>query len=118
MNFSNTLNKWISAVSSQDMCSVLELYADDGVLLGTYSKHIRQGKDEIQLYFEKFLTKKPKATIIKSTINHLADDSCVINGFYDFKIEGGEVVNARFSFVFKAINNSIKIVAHHSSILP
>ena len=40
---SNALETWINLVSIQDIDSVVNLYADDGVLLGTFSDKIRQG---------------------------------------------------------------------------
>ena len=118
MDFDKILNRWISLVSVQDIDGVVSLYNENAVLLGTYSSEIRKGHKNIKLYFEKFLSKKPKAKIVKFTTDVLSKTSCVVNGFYDFEIEGGEIVCARFSFVFKKYKSSMQIISHHSSILP
>ena len=55
----DALNTWIELVSKHGVESVVNLYADDGVLLGTFSDEIRQGKGKIREYFEFFLNKKP-----------------------------------------------------------
>ena len=60
-NMNNALQTWINLVSIQDIDSVVNLYADDGVLLGTFSDEIRKGKVKIREYFDFFLNKKPHA---------------------------------------------------------
>jgi len=123
MNNNKTLNKWIDLVSAQDMDGVVNMYAEDGVLLGTYSDKVRLGKDDIKAYFEDFLFKKPEASVVDSTTHYVLDKFYVINGFYDFKIEDQskskkQVVHARFTFVFEKREGDFKILSHHSSIIP
>ena len=70
----NALNTWIELVSKHGVEAVVNLYADEGVLLGTFSDEIRQGKDKIREYFEFFLNKKPKANIVDYK-KHVVDDN-------------------------------------------
>ncbi|MAQ31350.1 MAG: hypothetical protein CMD26_01260 [Flavobacteriales bacterium] len=118
----NALKKWIDLVSVQDMDGVVGLYAEDGLLLGTFSDEIRQGKVKIREYFEFFLAKKPKASVSEYKIHIIDDKSFTINGFYDFEVDSqdGSRINsrARFTFVFQKQGEDFKILSHHSSVMP
>ncbi len=118
----DALNTWIELVSKHGVESVVNLYADDGVLLGTFSDEIRQGKDKIREYFEFFLNKKPNATVVDFK-KHVVDDSNYsVNGFYDFEVDdqdgARQISRARFTFVFQKQNGVFKILSHHSSVMP
>ena len=116
------LKKWIDLVSVQDMDGVVNLYAKDGLLLGTFSDEIRLGHDQIKEYFIFFLAKKPKASIVESKIHIIDDNSFTISGFYDFEVDSNngkrELAHARFTFVFKDKGQGFTILSHHSSIMP
>jgi len=116
------LNQWISLVSSQDIDAVVDLYASNGLLLGTFSDEIRIGKEKIREYFEYFLAQKPKATVIDSTHHMIGDEILVVNGFYDFEVKADDsdtkTVSARFTFVFKIHDVGFEIISHHSSVMP
>ena len=122
INMNNALDTWINLVSIQDIEAVINLYSDDAVLLGTFSDKIRVGKDEIREYFNFFLAKKPKALVIGSKIHVVDENNITINGFYDFEVNnesGGRCLShARFTFVFQKQDTDIKILSHHSSIMP
>lgn len=116
------LNQWIALVSSQDIDAVVDLYASNGLLLGTFSDEIRIGKEKIREYFEYFLAQKPKATVIDSTNHMIGDEILVVNGFYDFEVKADDAdtktVSARFTFVFKIQDVGFEIISHHSSVMP
>lgn len=112
-----TLDKWINLVTSQDLKSVVNLYAKDAVLLGTFANKLSITTDEIESYFIHFFKKKPKASFSDFHCVSLNEDSAVFNGNYIFNIEDGSSVNARFTFVLKKYENW-KIITHHSSIKP
>ena len=118
----NALKKWIDLVSIQDMDGVVGLYAEDGLLLGTFSDEIRIGKDKIREYFEFFLAKIPKASVVKSKMHVIDDNSFTVNGFYDFEVNSNngdrELSHARFTFVFQKQDQDFKILSHHSSVMP
>ena len=118
----NALKTWIDLVSIQDLEGVVDLYADDGLLLGTFSDEIRIGKDKIREYFKFFLAKNPKASIVESKKHITSDNSLTVSGFYDFEVDDSngnrEFAHARFTFVFKQKHDSFTILSHHSSVIP
>ena len=118
----NALKTWINLVSVQDMDGVVNLYAEDGLLLGTFSNDIRVGKEQIRSYFDFFLAKKPKASVVKSKMHIIDDKSFTVNGFYDFEVDSNngdrELAHARFTFVFQKQGQDFKILSHHSSVMP
>jgi len=113
----NILYKWIDFVSSQDLKSVINLYAKEAVLLGTFAKKINITTDDIELYFIDFFKKKPIASFLDLHCTSLQEDCVVFNGNYLFNASGGLKVNARFTFVLKKYD-SWKIISHHSSVDP
>ena len=122
INMNNALKTWIDLVSIQDMEGVVNLYADDALLLGTFSDEIRIGENKIREYFEYFLSQKPKALIVESNKQVINDNSFIINGFYDFEVDSTngdrKTIHARFTFVFEKQNDAFKILSHHSSVMP
>ena len=62
------------------------------------------------------------ASIVDFKTHILDDNNFTVNGFYDFEVDNsnGErvVSHARFTFVFHKKNNTIKILSHHSSVMP
>ncbi len=118
----NALKTWIDLVSKQDIEGVVNLYASDGVLLGTFSDEIRIGRDKIREYFKFFLAKNPKASVVESKTHTTSDNSLTVSGFYDFEVDtnigGRELAHARFTFVFQKQGQDFKILSHHSSVMP
>ena len=117
----NAFKIWMELVSSQDIDGVIDLYAEDGLLLGTFSDEVRVGKDKIREYFKFFLAKNPKASEVKSKIHIISDTSFTISGFYDFEVDSNgerELAHARFTFVFQKQGVHFKILSHHSSVMP
>ena len=116
------VNTWINLVSQQDIDRVVDLYAEDGVLLGTFSNEIRVGKQKIREYFKFFLAKKPKALVGDFKMHIIDQNSFTVNGFYDFEVDSDdgerEFLHARFTFIFQKIDNDFKILSHHSSVVP
>ena len=110
------IEEWVDSIRSNDPGQVAALYCDDGLLLGTFSSQERKGMKPICNYFEKLLKSEIDVEIITQNIVDF-DSLCVNSGLYNFIVDG-KVINARFSFVFKIVNNSWKILSHHSSVLP
>ena len=58
----------------------------------------------------------------RSKIHMIGEDNITINGFYDFEVNneaGGRFLShARFTFVFQKQDSDIKILSHHSSVMP
>ena len=109
-------------MSVQDIDSVVDLYDEEGLLLGTFSDEIRMGKEKIREYFKYFLAQKPKASVVDSVTHMIGDDILVANGFYDFEVDSNngerELAHARFTFVFQKQGQDFKILSHHSSVMP
>jgi|TARA_B110000438_G_scaffold290882_1_gene327146 uncharacterized protein (TIGR02246 family) len=111
------LENWVDKIRTGDPKQVVDLYHDDGLLLGTFSDKERFGHNLILEYFENLLKDEVDVEIISEHASEF--DSVVVNsGFYNFIVNKVDVYNARFSFVFVKNDSDWKILSHHSSILP
>ena len=115
---SELLQKWIGAVKGGDANQVVNLYHNDGILLGTFSNKERIGHGLILEYFENLL-KSPVEVKIVSEHPNVFESIAVNSGLYNFVTEG-KTINARFSFVYQKEYDTgeWKIVSHHSSVMP
>ena len=116
---SELLQRWISAVESGDPKQVVNLYLDDGILLGTFSNKERVGHELILEYFENLL-KSPVDVEVVSENPHVFGSDAVNSGHYNF-VKNDKTINARFSFVYHKEGEPTdewKIVSHHSSVMP
>ena len=118
----NVLKNWIKYVSAQDLDMVVDMYCEDGVLLGTFSDVVRKGKKDIEDYFKFFLKKNPKASLVQTETHIINENNFAVSGFYDFEVDSDAekrvISKARFSFVFQKQKEFFKILSHHSSIMP
>jgi hypothetical protein len=110
------LQKWVTAIKNGDPKQVTDLYHVDGILLGTFSNKERVGHELILEYFENLL-KSPVEVEIVSEHFSSRDGFYVNSGLYNF-VTGGKIINARFSFVYRNDAGVVKIVSHHSSVMP
>ena len=116
------IEEWMEAVCSNDVESIVSIYKEDAILLGTLDKKVRQGRDQIKGYFDFFIKLKPCGKITEIVVE--AYDSgrfAVANGTYDFNLtENGEQTTApaRFTFVLERAGINWKIQSHHSSKQP
>ncbi|PPT90537.1 SgcJ/EcaC family oxidoreductase, partial [Xanthomonas arboricola] len=74
------------ALATGNPDKVADLYAPDGVLLPTVSNEVRASREQIEKYFEMFLTKKPQGVVNYRTVRVLDDDSAVDAGVYTFTL--------------------------------
>ena len=110
------LRIWVEKIRANNAKHVAELYHDDGLLLGTFSKIERIGKELIFDYFKNLFRSRVDVEII--TEHEYKEDSIIVSsGFYNFIVDD-KTINARFSFVFLKSKEDWKILSHHSSILP
>lgn len=113
-------DRWNDALQSRNPDSVVELYANDAILLPTISNRIRRTPDEIRDYFETFLRRDPRGVVDESTIFEFGDVA-VRAGQYTFDLtDDGRTsrVPCRFSFVYRKDGDDWKIIEHHSSAMP
>ena len=115
---SELLQKWINTIKDGNPKEVVNLYHDDGILLGTFSNKERIGHELILEYFENLL-KSPVEVEIVSEHASVSESVAVNSGLYNFVTEG-KTINARFSFVYQKEHDTgeWKIVSHHSSVMP
>ena len=110
-------------MQTKDKNKVAEMYSDDATFLPTLNGELKRGVAGAVEYFEHFLTKNPRGTIIESAVQESDDKSTVIySGLYNFEVgteDTRETVQARFTYVFqKNTEGEWRIVHHHSSLRP
>jgi uncharacterized protein (TIGR02246 family) len=110
---------WNNALATGDSNIVTQLYAKDATLLPTLSNKQRTDHESIKNYFDGFLRKKPKGRILQGQI-FIGDDHSWAqdNGIYEFVMEDGSIVQARYTFVYVQVDGDWKIAHHHSSLMP
>lgn len=114
----NLFNLWNDALATLDPETVAQRYATSSLLLPTVSDKACADYDSKVEYFTNFLKKKPQGTILESYVE-IGDDMCKDAGIYEFKMgDNGDVVKARYSFVYIQEDGQWKISHHHSSIMP
>lgn len=117
------LRNWIDGVNEMRLDEVAALYAQDAVLIPTFSPSIYNSETEIAGYFSRITDQREvSVTVREETVVEQtnAQGSQVIGGIYDWRItKNGEenVFGARFSFVV-ALGEKSPILHHHSSLLP
>lgn len=112
------VNKWIQSVCDGNPETISNLYAKDGVLVGTIAEEIKVGKDAIRPYFDMFTLKEP-CGVLDSLNVQVRGNIAIADGMYTFSFgDGSDDVVARFSFVLKKERGSYKILTHHSSAQP
>jgi len=108
------LRNWASTIKANNSDEMVRFYTENAVLVGTYSQPIEVGLNEIRKYFEMFLDRKSISCNIIKNVNQELSCCMISSGVYEFVVDG-ELVVARYSYVFKNINNRMRIVNHHSS---
>ena len=117
------LDSWMDNLCNPTSAPIdmANLYARDGVLLGTVAERIHQGTDDIKEYFDMFLAKQPCGEFDEVIIQDYGMGA-IADGLYTFTLTNAdgdeEIVKARFTYVFKEEDGQWKISTHHSSIDP
>jgi len=109
---------WNDALATLDPDQVAARYSKTPCLLPTVSDIPRTDYDSIKSYFVDFLKKEPQGTILESYVTS-GPDWCMDDGIYEFKFGAtGDMVKARYSFVYTKDGDEWKIAHHHSSQMP
>ena len=111
------IDKWNLALQTRDPIKVLELYADNAILIPTVSNIVRHNHEEIQDYFTHFLQKGPKFEIHETNIR-IFGNLAINSGTYTVTFNNDSFAKARFTFVYQNINHRWLIIEHHSSVMP
>lgn len=114
--------RWAEALESGNAEAVAALYATDDpafAFLPTLQKGLVADHEGTQEYFrDHFLPKLPKAKFLDQRVRFFNDDGYVQTGFYVFTLKEGNIVSARFTYVWEKRNGEWKILFHHSSLEP
>ena len=112
---------WVDTVCTHNPQAVVDLYAPQGVLIGTVAKRIKIGREQIKTYFDTFLQKPQLCGVIEEDHVQSFAGWAIHSGVYTFSwVEKGQPTSlaARFSFVWKHLPTGWKIENHHSSAVP
>jgi uncharacterized protein (TIGR02246 family) len=116
------IQNWLDTVCKHNPQAIVDLYAKDGVLLGTVAKTMKVGRERIAEYFNMFVEKKPCGVFTEVNIQNFGSDYAIADGTYDFTLLNDEgekdVVSARYTFAVRKIDGVWKIATHHSSVNP
>lgn len=111
---------WLQAVATRQPRVVTNLYAPQGILLGTVAPQILVGRKRIITYFNSFL-KKPglQGTVDWEATQDLPGGLVLLTGCYTFAWHG-DSVRARYTFLWGCDPKTFKpmILNHHSSTIP
>jgi uncharacterized protein (TIGR02246 family) len=117
-----TAAKWATIFAENNPDTIMELYANDGVLWGTLSPTVRSEPAALKAYFVGAFQALPKATVsFGEQLIRVYGDTAVNTGYYTFSYtKDGETksIPARYSFTYVRDGNDWKIVDHHSSAMP
>ena len=114
----NLFDDWNKALQTGHSDEVVKLYDKNAILLPTLSAQVRHTHEEIKNYFVHFLAKKPIGKINESNIR-IFGNLAINSGIYTFNFKDGSSAQARFTYVYKKVDeNNWIIVEHHSSLLP
>ena len=117
------VSEWMEALSSGNVEDVVDLYAEDAVLVPTFGSDPLYGIDAVRGYFMDFIGGHPGLHgTVHGEINQPLDEARPpnirsISGTYTFEWDDG-VQDARFTFVVVREDAEWVIHTHHSSVTP
>ncbi|HFC36097.1 MAG TPA: DUF4440 domain-containing protein [Candidatus Moranbacteria bacterium] len=114
----NNFRKWNNSLRTKDSKKVADNYLKNGELLGTVSVKIRQGRKEIEKYFDHFLQIDPSGKVIEREIIAIDENTFLDGGLYNFEVtKNGErqIIEARFTYIWQKDNKGSWKVKHHHS---
>jgi len=118
----DNFKRWNDALQTKDYKVVASLYStSDLSFLPTVSADFIRDSPSTEAYFVEFLKKLPYGTITADKVQSFGDKGYLHSGMYTFLLgpEGSRTpVEARFSYMWRLIDNVWKIVHHHSSKRP
>lgn len=117
------LDTWLAAVNAKDLETILGMYADEHVLVPTFSPHMIRTGEATRDYFTQLASREGLDVRLhtRSLIEQRLDDRrSVLAGAYTWSFEvDGEPISfaSRFTFVID-LGADRPIVHHHSSQIP
>lgn len=111
------LSKFQMAVNSHNIDLLMKLYADDAILVPSFSNNMRRGKDKIRAFYQKFFEQDKIHVTIYQVNTQKVDGLKVDNGLYELEWNDQGFTSSkhiRFCLVIK----DGKIITDHSSLQP
>ncbi len=126
MSFNNSkelIGVWVDAVNQKQLDRVLALYAEDSILLPTFSPHAIRTLEGHRDYFERLASRKGLNVFLHERtlrVFSLAPHCEIASGIYRWSFEIDEEqlgFEARFTYCID-LSRARPIVHHHSSQIP
>jgi len=115
---SRLFEKWNQELKSGRPKSIVQLYAEDSILLPTLSNKLRFSSTEKEDYFMHFMENSPSGKIEKRFID-IGCNTALDAGIYTFYFsKTGESVTARYTYTYQWDGKKWLITSHHSSLMP
>lgn len=117
------IEQWMQGVNTADVELLLSLYADNAVLIPTFSNRILNTPEKLRDYFERLGAREGLSIVLHDktlTTDPVHDQIVILSGLYNWRFTvDGELLNfeARFSYVLD-MSQKHPIVHHHSSQIP
>jgi uncharacterized protein (TIGR02246 family) len=113
----SVINQWATAFNSNDVDSLVDLYAPDAILVGTAGSSLFEGKDAVHSYFARLANSGDTVSVDTSKVIVLHDDVAYVTGFYTFSgLRHGELGKTRAQFTMVMVKRESKwLIAHHHS---
>ena len=117
------LQKWASALLTQNSDTVSQLYAEDATLKPTLDPEHKQNRAGIKGYFDSFLKKGPQCSLLEDNnlrVRSLSEHLILFTGKYEFTLtqQNNDVVVADFVFLYHYDQTADKwVILKHSSSL-
>ena len=114
------VDRWREAFVAANVDELVKLHAPDALFMGTGSKDIIEGREEIRKYFEDLFRKhKPRDATSGHSNRALSEDILVVTGtIASTRVVDGEGVPDRVTFVIVRRDGQWLIEHFHSSAVP
>ena len=117
------LEQWITAFNASDVDGIVKLYASDALFLGTGSKTVVTGTEDIRAYFERALQSDlPRGAVFSDYASRVLSDTAVrFTGLSaSSRTKEGQTITAegRATFVIAQGAEGWRIVHFHRSAMP
>ena len=118
----DALHAWVQAFNQADLNAMRLCYANDSVLWGTYATQSIEGRQGVCDYFQKVFEsgRQVQVHVLSHQFRHDIGMQIGIGSYRFVSQENGVQVSveARFTFVWRAVAGVAHIVSHHSSLMP
>ena len=108
-----TRTKWSNALNNRNLPMIISCYDKVHSFKGTLATKVTQSNECLEDYFKKLFKDRPKVLFIETKIIKI-DNLFFDSGRYKFDIESGKTIHANYQFIYKFIDEEMKIISHYS----